>query len=891
MSETPRKRSAEWSTIPECDKRPRLELPGLDIASNIQSPPSRSGTNLTSTMGSGSDPGLIPTPLEAKESSIASPTAPSQCSIDDPSEQVLCKDATNFFLDQAHPTMTSNFPAGAPTLMETMPNQTSTEPLRSREISPPASRLHEPSIFPREPIAPMENSDGPESSINAVTDSSRGPELQISTVTVKDTGSPIPATDLRHEQHPLRNSCASPKFLKDHVNESEPTKETVGREESLVRASHEATVSRTVSSTIVTHTQIVNNDNVPQTMQASINTDIDVNDPLDALDHALASTVPTAQTQAEVISDSNNLPSDDSDFYDTKVPTKPPRGTYSIAKDSSAMHVPNSMAAAVQISPQSNSLAEEKAGSLQLNNTQDRYETSSDDSDSSSVSSDSSDSSDSSERSQAFIKAGEAIKGNNSAEWQPGSENNSSNSSSSDSEDDDDDDEEDLLNPEEALRIMMAEDNDEANMKGVVECDEPEEKFEIPDVVITPAMTIKPLGTIESRVGRQLLVLSSKSGEQEVLDQGSILCLEDRTLLGQVVDPVGPVPRPMYRVGFPTVADLDKLNIDKGTSVYYVAEFAKYVFTNTLLQTKAIDAADDDEEEIYFSDDEKEQEWKRQQKGKRKRVGLPDQVPEAENRHATARSPERGRKNRSRRGGRGNIHRNKDEDKHHLDQPEQDTPVALNYGDDNDDGLYQPLRRPDNLDQKSDPQNTRLVGSQPKHKDPRRGQRDGRRDKGGRGHGRSRGGRGGYHDHGYRGDRNGSMQQRDGYGQLGATSIQTPRNASGTHQLDSNYQQNQSASVYGHQIGATAPPPPPPASIANAMPRFSIPPPPFLQFSQLPHGQFVGYNAVQPQATPPIPPPPTNAQNSPEFMSFMFNLMNQAATNGPRSSTHRGNQS
>jgi H/ACA ribonucleoprotein complex non-core subunit NAF1 len=273
-----------------------------------------------------------------------------------------------------------------------------------------------------------------------------------------------------------------------------------------------------------------------------------------------------------------------------------------------------------------------------------------------------------------------------------GAHDSSSSSDSSDSSSSEDDSEEDvpLLSAAEQAKILMAEAMDD------VEEPPPALQFTKPDVTVTPDMAITQVGTVEKVVELTVVVRANTSGSYRVLDVGSVLCLQDKTVLGSVFDIVGRVHEPAYTFGFPTEQDLKDSGVAVGTPVYYVDAHATYVFTQPLQLAKGTDANGDDgsDAEIVFSDDEKEAAHKRSLKhGRSHDAPVPDGpaggiVPPS--------GPARnrgGRKNkRQRLEAQGNDRNNapRGNGPAHGRNSSGDGEAAFADG-------YQPLRRPDNL--------------------------------------------------------------------------------------------------------------------------------------------------------------------------------------------------
>jgi H/ACA ribonucleoprotein complex non-core subunit NAF1 len=424
-------------------------------------------------------------------------------------------------------------------------------------------------------------------------------------------------------------------------------------------------------------------------------------------------------------------------------------------------------------------------------------------------------------------------------EWEADSSPYESSSESSSSDSSSDDDSEDgegypLLGIEETARLLMAADGEgdgdgdgTGKSKGAgaalrTKNEIAEEIIPKPDVTITPEMRIEPLGNIEFIVEKTLVIKSQTPGEVQVLDSGSVLCKEDRTVIGALAEVLGNVRNPMYTVGVPTEDDIKELELAVGMPIFYSVEHANYVFTQPLKEVKGTDASNlHDEElavdEMEFSDDEKEAEYKRQQKLK-KRGG---------------------------KAGRGGRDQSSQQGSTHSPHPAPGS--GLNY-DEDEDGPYRPLARPVGFGQ-GGPSSLPPLPPKPEtgFSPPRGGRGRGHRGahRGGRGDFRGRGNRGGNRGgdrrHGQRGGGSGSYPQ---YGRDGAASPQTPF--------------------------SNLPPAPP----QNP----HLPPPPFGAKPPAPTGQWapvpvpytpppVSYTPHSPPARPQIPIP----HHQPPAGTFTFN--------------------
>ncbi|BFZ55160.1 hypothetical protein PYCC9005_002200 [Savitreella phatthalungensis] len=149
-----------------------------------------------------------------------------------------------------------------------------------------------------------------------------------------------------------------------------------------------------------------------------------------------------------------------------------------------------------------------------------------------------------------------------------------------------------------------------------------EEPVKVPDFELDPAEPIELLGQISSVVGRSCVVTSMPQPQTKVLDVGSLLCFEDRKLLGYVADTFGPVILPMFSVRFRSAEDVAAAGVEVGKRICWIPKHAVWVFSDTL-RVKGSDASNfyDEEiadDEVEFSDDELEAAHKRMVKQQRK---------------------------------------------------------------------------------------------------------------------------------------------------------------------------------------------------------------------------------------------------------------------------------
>ncbi|KAI9696102.1 MAG: hypothetical protein M1836_005933 [Candelina mexicana] len=351
-----------------------------------------------------------------------------------------------------------------------------------------------------------------------------------------------------------------------------------------------------------------------------------------------------------------------------------------------------------------------------------------------------------------YVRAGEANEGNETAEWQLDSSDVGSSSSSDDTStdsystsDSEDVDDYKLLDPEEQARILMqgegGSDDDENGKRGKAgggqlrtKNEKPDEKVHKPKISVTSEMKIEELGAVESLVENLVVIGAKTSGEYKVLETGSVLCLEDRSVIGVVAETLGRVHQPLYSVRFTNAAEIAEAGIEKGSTIYYVEEHSTFVFTEPLKAFKGSDASNLHDEEVAddemeFSDDEAEAEYKKRVKQERQ--------AKRDSRIGVATAPTQARNKVGPRQERSNYNPN---------------PV-INY-DDVDDELYTPLVRPPNLHE------IRAPGERPHNTRAMRGNHF-RGDVSGAGRGSIRGGHRGHDTRGgrsSRGDRRGGSR-------------------------------------------------------------------------------------------------------------------------------------
>ncbi|KAF2631729.1 NAF1-domain-containing protein [Macroventuria anomochaeta] len=380
-----------------------------------------------------------------------------------------------------------------------------------------------------------------------------------------------------------------------------------------------------------------------------------------------------------------------------------------------------------------------------------------------------------------FLRVGEANKDNKDAEWQLDSDASDSSSDSSSSDDSSDDEAEDgeLMDPEEMVRLLMAESADDAGATGkakVKTLNELDEQYEKPDIKVENETQITELGKVEAVVDNLVLVKANTSGDYQVLESGSALCLRDFTIIGKISEQIGRVEEPRYSVGFNDPAEIATIGITKDTTIYYVDAHSTFVFTEPLRNQRHTDASnlhDEETNEVEFSDDEAEAEFKRQQKQAKKARQEAKNEPEPEQKPIPT-------------GPRGHV----DKPVSYFSPANEYQGGGLKYSDDEDEdlGMYKPLARPSHFEE--------IVGQGAPLEDRshvRRGMMRGRGGWGDRGRGfRGRGNFGGRGDFGggrgdFSGGRGGRGDARGGRGDRGGGD----RGGRGNKQADRGRPQNQ----------------------------------------------------------------------------------------------------
>lgn len=223
----------------------------------------------------------------------------------------------------------------------------------------------------------------------------------------------------------------------------------------------------------------------------------------------------------------------------------------------------------------------------------------------------------------------EAIAGDDSED----SKDDNSESDSSDSSGEDSDSHDSSDSDDDKAEDRLDEDSDEEPASGPIksknELINPPAPTVPSNFSLTSDMAIEPIGELVSLVENTAVIKASVSGEFRILNEESILCFEDRQLLGVLYETFGRVESPMYTVKFDSAEELENLASRLHQRVFYVVPASSFIYTEQVRQIKGSDASNLHDEEIpeeeqEFSDDEKEMQSKAGAK-KRKRSHKPKQ--------------------------------------------------------------------------------------------------------------------------------------------------------------------------------------------------------------------------------------------------------------------------
>lgn len=191
-----------------------------------------------------------------------------------------------------------------------------------------------------------------------------------------------------------------------------------------------------------------------------------------------------------------------------------------------------------------------------------------------------------------------------------GSESDSEPSSSSDSSDSEDEDQDEGLGTNKT--DILEEEEDVIDGPIVSKNEVTEEAPTLPkDYKIPENAPLEYVGDIIGLVEQSAIIKANTSGEFRVLKENSVLCFEDRLVLGPLFEVFGRLQTPNYRVKYNTDEEFQKFKDKKGCKVYYVVPESQFVYTDSIKKFKGTDASNCHDEELPeeeqdFSDDEQE---------------------------------------------------------------------------------------------------------------------------------------------------------------------------------------------------------------------------------------------------------------------------------------------
>ncbi|BGP23177.1 hypothetical protein JCM10295v2_002071 [Rhodotorula toruloides] len=184
-------------------------------------------------------------------------------------------------------------------------------------------------------------------------------------------------------------------------------------------------------------------------------------------------------------------------------------------------------------------------------------------------------------------------------------------------------------NRQRAASVASDIDDDESGVVSSKTAPKTEHEVVEPDVApptvqkLDENVELAKFGKVESVIENVVVVKADTGGDWRVLDEGTVVCWEDRTVVGTIFETFGSVQQPFYSIRFPSSAPPDRSIFTISRPVFYSPNLASFVFTRDLRHIKGSDASNIwDEEvaahEIEFSDDEEEAEHRKRIKAERR---------------------------------------------------------------------------------------------------------------------------------------------------------------------------------------------------------------------------------------------------------------------------------
>lgn len=201
--------------------------------------------------------------------------------------------------------------------------------------------------------------------------------------------------------------------------------------------------------------------------------------------------------------------------------------------------------------------------------------------------------------------------------------------SSSDSDSSESSDSSDESEDENTEKADMDDFDDEEEVSGgpiVSKNEQVDEKaFTLPeDYAVPENAPLEFVGVVTGLVERSAIIKANVSGEFRVLKDNSVLCFEDKQVLGPLFETFGKLQAPYYRVKFNSEEEFAEIRDKKGAKVFYVVPESQFIYTDAIKKIKGTDASNCHDEELpeeeqEFSDDEQELAAKQQRKKKKKK--------------------------------------------------------------------------------------------------------------------------------------------------------------------------------------------------------------------------------------------------------------------------------
>lgn len=184
------------------------------------------------------------------------------------------------------------------------------------------------------------------------------------------------------------------------------------------------------------------------------------------------------------------------------------------------------------------------------------------------------------------------------------------------------------------LNSLLSDDNDDDDDDGEEEVNEGPilSKNEVKEEIvpslpenyeISESLPLEYVGVITALVERNVIIRADTSGEFRTLKENSVLCFENRQVLGLLHETFGKLQSPNYRVQLNNEKQFLDMRDKKGAKVFYVVPDSLFTYTDAIRKIKGTDASNCHDEELpeeeqEFSDDERELAAKQEKKKRKK---------------------------------------------------------------------------------------------------------------------------------------------------------------------------------------------------------------------------------------------------------------------------------